>query len=48
MKKNDLLLWCGVCGGLLVVLSSIRNMVIKRIRAKRLRWYMQHFNRRGS
>ena len=47
MKRDDLLILCGL-GGLLVLLSSFRNMVIRRIRAKRLRWYMQHFYRKDN
>lgn len=48
MKRDDLLILCGLGGGLLVLLSYFRYMVIRRIRAKRLRWYMQHFYRRES
>lgn len=45
MKKNDRLILCGLCGGLLVLLSILRYLAIRRIRARRLRWYMQHFKR---
>lgn len=48
MKKNVLLILCGLCGGLIPSLLYIRHMDTKMLRVKRLCWYMQHFQRSNS
>lgn len=41
MKKDVLLIMCGLCGGLIPSLFVIRHIDLKMMRAKRLCWYMR-------
>lgn len=48
MKKHDLLILIGLYGGLILLLIFLRNIVIKKVRTRRLYWYRDAILRKST